>query len=151
MKRVIKKIIIHCSDSDFGDVKLIDQWHRQRGWDEIGYNYVILNGKRKSGDKYDNAIDGLIENGRDLEKRGAHCYGHNKDSIGICLVGKDGKYTAQQLYLGLPRLVKSLLNQLNLDVKDVYGHRDFNSGKACPDFEIDHLKNILKGEINLMF
>ena len=46
--REIKKIIIHCSDSEFGDAALIDKWHKERGWTGIGYHYVILNGCRKA-------------------------------------------------------------------------------------------------------
>jgi len=38
-----KKVIIHCSDSSFGNAVLIDKWHRQRGFDNIGYHFVILN------------------------------------------------------------------------------------------------------------
>ena len=42
--REIKKVIIHCSDSDFGTASVIDGWHKERGWDGIGYHYVITNG-----------------------------------------------------------------------------------------------------------
>ena len=45
MARKIKNIIIHCSVSDFGDAELIRSWHvDERGWRDIGYNGVILNG-----------------------------------------------------------------------------------------------------------
>ncbi len=47
----IKRIIIHHSASDFGDAKLIDKWHKERGWKGIGYHFVVLNGKRRSKDK----------------------------------------------------------------------------------------------------
>jgi hypothetical protein len=36
--RAIKQIIIHCSDSEFGNVIQIDRWHRERGWKGIGYH-----------------------------------------------------------------------------------------------------------------
>ena len=38
----LTNIIIHCSDSDFGDAQTIDLWHKQRGWKGIGYHYVIV-------------------------------------------------------------------------------------------------------------
>jgi N-acetylmuramoyl-L-alanine amidase len=81
----IKKIIIHCSDSEFGDVKIIDQWHKARGWRGCGYHYVITNGVLTHGKPYNNDHDGLIQPGRPLRDIGAHCKGHNHDSIGICL------------------------------------------------------------------
>ena len=38
------RITIHCSDSEWGNADVIDEWHKKRGWDGIGYHYVILNG-----------------------------------------------------------------------------------------------------------
>ena len=43
--REISKIILHCSDSEWGSASVIDQWHKERGWTEIGYHYVITNGQ----------------------------------------------------------------------------------------------------------
>ena len=37
-------IVIHCSDSSYGTVDIIDHWHKMRGWSGIGYHYVIGNG-----------------------------------------------------------------------------------------------------------
>ncbi len=82
--RKIKEIIIHCSATPEGKdftVQDIDKWHRQRGFKGIGYHYVIYR-------------DGSTHQGRDLECAGAHCMGHNANSIGICYIGgvaKDGK------------------------------------------------------------
>jgi len=41
--RIIKFIVVHCSDSrnHTHDAKVIDQWHKARGFNEIGYHYVI--------------------------------------------------------------------------------------------------------------
>ena len=67
-KRTIKYLVIHCSATPEGrphTAKDIDLWHRQRGFNEIGYNYVIL-------------LDGTIEQGRDVDKIPAHVEGHNK-------------------------------------------------------------------------
>jgi N-acetylmuramoyl-L-alanine amidase len=52
----------------------IDSWHRERGFECIGYHYVVQ-------------PSGLIEDGRDLDYIGAHCRGKNFDSIGVALVG----------------------------------------------------------------
>ena len=42
--RKIDKVIIHCSATPEGKdytVEDIDRWHRERGFDCIGYHYVI--------------------------------------------------------------------------------------------------------------
>ena len=48
-------IIIHHSDSAYGSAAIMDQWHRARGFDELGYHFVIGNGT--------NSGDGQIEVG----------------------------------------------------------------------------------------
>src|SRR3972149_8779111 len=86
--RDIKKIIVHCSDSTFGDARAIDRWHRERGWECVGYHWILCNGHRTSMSEYSTEVDGLIEPGRPARMVGAHCKGHNADSIGICLIGE---------------------------------------------------------------
>ena len=79
--RQINYIIIHCSATKAGrdfHAKDIDKWHRERGFDEIGYNAVV-------------DLDGTVEPGRSESKPGAHCKGHNSDSIGICYIGEIGR------------------------------------------------------------
>ncbi len=138
--RPINKIIVHCSDSDFGDVETIRRWHVQdRKWSDIGYHYVILNGVRESGGKYDPSCDGLIEKGRPIERYGAHCSGHNKDSIGICLIGQR-TFTGAQLYHALPKLLDKLTRMYGLDALGIYAHYEFNKHKTCPNIEIDWIR-----------
>ena len=75
--RRIDKIIIHCSgtkaehDIDASDIR---QWHKAKGWSDIGYHYFIK-------------LNGTVETGRYIEKVGAHAFGYNKRSIGICYAG----------------------------------------------------------------
>ena len=137
--REIRKIIVHCTDSTWGNVQIIDRWHKERGWDSIGYHYLILNSyptyrslkeRRPSPES-----DGLIEEGRPLEKIGAHCRGHNLDSIGIALVGVN-TFSKAQIY-SLQKLIKLLLRQFNLSINDVYGHYEFNRMKSCPNLDMD--------------
>jgi N-acetylmuramoyl-L-alanine amidase len=130
----IKKIIVHCSGSDFGDRALIDVWHRQRGWTGCGYHYVICNGKADHFLPYDPALDGKIQTARPLDAIGAHCRGHNSDSVGICLIGR-GLFTPNQLYRTLPFLLAKLLKTLNVDEDAIFGHRDFDANKTCPNIE----------------
>ncbi len=131
--RRIEKIIIHCSASEFGDVALIDRWHRQRGWRMIGYHYVILNGYRRKG-RYAGRDDGLVEAGRPVEEVGAHCRGQNRTSIGVCLIG-NYLFSEKQLFYALPELVKELMERFGLTLDDVYGHREFTRFKTCPNFD----------------
>lgn len=124
--RHIKQIIIHCSatrpDMDIG-VNEIRQWHLQRGFNDIGYHYVI----RRSG---------LVEAGRPVEIAGAHAQGHNFASIGICLVGgnNEADFSYKQ-YQSLFDLVHNLIN--TYEGAEVIGHRDLpNVSKLCPCFDV---------------
>ena len=126
--RNINLIIVHCSATPEGrDVSVadIDRWHRERGFDGIGYHSVVY-------------IDGSVHEGRPLEKVGAHCKGHNAHSIGICYVGgvdsygkpKDTRTLAQK-----DALVNLLMRLKRRFPKAVIrGHRDF-AAKACPSFD----------------
>ena len=75
--REINDIIIHCTATRRGRNHTVDQvrqWHLARGFDDIGYHYLIY-------------TDGTLHLGRPVEQVGAHAYGHNQHSIGICYVG----------------------------------------------------------------
>lgn len=132
--REIKNIILHCSDSKFGDAALIDRWHKKRGWQGIGYHYVILNGRRIVND-YRDIDDGLIENGRDIRDIGAHCKGQNRDSIGICLIGRR-HFTAKQLLIALPTFIAGLMFKYGIPASRIYGHYEFNDEKTCPNMDM---------------
>jgi len=128
--RTITQIIIHCSATPEGrdfTVRDIDRWHRQRGWQCIGYHYVIYR-------------DGTLHQGRDIKYPGAHTTGHNSHSIGICYIGglaTDGK-TAKDTRTDAQ---KATLYQLLRDLRTLYptatihGHREF-AKKACPSFDV---------------
>lgn len=135
--RKIKRIVIHCSDSpdsiDFG-ARDIKDWHLERGWSDIGYHWVV----RRSG---------IVEKGRDESIAGAHVAGHNKDTIGICWVGRD-KPAPKQLD-GLLRLVARVGRAYGLGPLDVYGHYELDGRKTCPNFDMDWFRAELlftKGE-----
>lgn len=130
--RPINKIIVHCAATkpsmDIG-VEEIREWHRERGWGDVGYHYVIRR-------------DGTIEKGRPVEVAGAHARGHNTDSIGICLVGginekgdPDANFTYYQ-YLSLYDLLDEMEEYYGEKV-EVLGHRDLPGvSKACPCFDV---------------
>lgn len=128
--RDIKRIILHCSatkPSQDIDAATIRGWHLARGWDDIGYHYVIR-------------LDGVIESGRPLSVMGAHVKGHNRDTVGICYVGgldADGEpydtMNGRQAD-SFRRLVYALCVTLNTRLS-VHGHNEF-SAKACPSFAV---------------
>lgn len=129
--RKINRIILHCSATrpsmDIG-VEEITAWHKQRGFLTIGYHYVIRR-------------DGEVEHGRPIEQVGAHCKGHNKDSIGICLVGgvtkggaPEDNFTDDQ-FMSLTLLLSELRGEFGEGVT-VHGHNEY-ANKACPCFDIE--------------
>jgi len=154
-KRPIRKIVIHCSASDFGDAKVIDEWHRMRGFKKIGYHFVILNGKRRAHEPYNANDDGKVEYGRDVCEQGAHVAGHNQDSIGICLIGNPDRigkieewFTPKQIE-SLILLLNKLMSDFNLSTSNIFGHNDF-ANKICPGFHVkefleDYAKRFEKG------
>lgn len=139
-------IIVHSSDSEWGCAVVIDNWHRERGWSEIGYHYVILNGKPFSVHDTFNLFRGTLEPGRKLDldmwaeinEVGAHALGYNSDSIGICMIGK--KDFLVQQFLTLKFLIQFLMKQFEIPRENVIGHRDTKSGKeqgkTCPNFDV---------------
>ena len=128
--REITDIIIHCAattpDMDIG-AEEIDQWHRARGWDGIGYHFVI----RRSG---------LVEEGRSLDKVGAHVRGHNAHSVGICLVGGKDQF---DFTIGQMKSLDSLVHSLLRDYPDatIKGHQDYDTNKECPRFNVQEYFN----------
>ena len=129
--RKINKIILHCAATPEGrevSVDTIRKWHLQRGFNDIGYHYVVH-------------IDGKISIGRPLSKQGAHCSGQNRGSIGICYVGgmskdmkkaKDTRTQAQKD--SLIKLMHELIYKYNKDMT-IHGHNEY-ANKACPSFNV---------------
>lgn len=142
--RKIDSIIIHCSATKAGEdfrAKDIDRWHREQGFQMIGYNFVI-------------DLDGTVEVGRPTSMTGAHCKGWNSRSIGICYIGgldaagrpADTRTQAQKE--ALHRVVRNLLESYP-SIVYILGHRDTSPDKnkdgkitpdewikACPCFDV---------------
>lgn len=138
MPRRIDMIVVHCSwtppSADIGAHE-IRQWHVDgNGWSDIGYHYVICrNGEVETGRDLDG--DGDV-----LEEVGAHAFGFNAHSVGICLVGGKGEdggdetnFTEAQ-YLSL----KGLLRELGWKCPgaQILGHNDLTDAKTCPTFDV---------------
>lgn len=118
---MIDEIVIHCSASPNGredTAEDIHRWHKEKGWDGIGYHFII---ERKC----------KLVNGRPEYWQGAHASGHNKKSIGICMVGTDEFNVDQWSILG--NLVRKLL--IKYPSAKVVGHNEI-SDKTCPGFDV---------------
>lgn len=142
MEREVNLIVVHCSatrvDRDI-TARDIDSFHRVCGFSSWGYHYYV----RK---------DGSIEKMRDESEPGAHAYGHNRDSIGLCYEGgldvngrpADIRTAAQK------RTLVALLRSLRADYPGarIVGHRDLSPDvngngrvdkwertKECPCFD----------------
>ena len=147
--RKIDSIIIHCSATKAGQdftAADIDRWHRERGFNGIGYHYVIR-------------LDGKLEKGRDVSLTGAHCKGWNERSVGICYIGgldangrpADTRTNAQKRVLY--QIIMDLQREYN--ILQVLGHRDtspdlngngviepYEYVRACPCFDVrEFLRN----------
>lgn len=129
LREVTNVIFVHCSATkptqDIG-AREIRMWHKHdNGWLDIGYHFVIRR-------------NGVIENGRPVDVVGAHAYGYNGDSVGVCLVGgldssgkPDANFTAEQ-YEALKTLLRTL--KASYPEASIKGHREV-SDKACPSFD----------------
>ena len=118
---MIKEIVIHCSATPNGrhhTAQDIHRQHKERGIDVIGYHYLIR-------------VHGIIDNGRPEYWSGTHASGHNKGSIGVCMIGTDN-YNEQQW-----RNLRTLIAKLSFKYQDVkvIGHNEI-SKKTCPGFDV---------------
>ena len=153
--RNIDSIIVHCSATKAGQdftATDIDRWHRERGFNGIGYHYVVR-------------LDGKLEKGRDVSLAGAHCRGWNERSVGICYIGgldangrpADTRTNAQKRVLY--QIIMDLQREYN--ILQVLGHRDtspdlngdgviepYEYVKVCPCFDV---KEFLRSGRELLF
>lgn len=107
------------ADTSHHTASMIKQWHLAKGWDDIGYNWVIEK-------------DGKIVKGRDEKKSGAHAIGYNSKSIGICLSGNfDVTYPTKEQEVSLGKLLKEVMERYpNIPIAKIVPHRTFAT-KTC--------------------
>lgn len=119
----IKILVVHCSDTpDNENIGAIDihKMHLSFGWDGIGYHKII---KR----------DGEIENGRPEYWIGAHTFGKNYQSLGVCLIGR--KLFTKSQFDSLKKLIKEW--KAKYPKASVKGHSEsIKTHKTCPNFDV---------------
>ncbi|MEK7710705.1 MAG: peptidoglycan recognition family protein [Planctomycetota bacterium] len=124
-------VVIHHSATATGSARSFDKSHRDKGWDELGYHFVIGNGTGSG--------DGVIEVGSrwNSQKHGAHCKTpdnyFNEHGIGVCLVGDFTRTrpTPRQME-SLRRLVAFLSDQCGIPVGRVTTHGAITRKTKCP-------------------
>lgn len=132
-RRPWRYIVIHHSATDFGSAASFDADHRKRGWDELGYHFVITNGN--------GGTNGKVEVGPRWRKQkwGAHCGGtpdneYNNYGIGICLVGDfSGSMPSRAQMASLDKLVGYLTATYDIPPENIIGHSDAPASHTnCP-------------------
>ena len=129
-REITDTIVIHCTQTPPNmdvDVEKVTQWHKERGFDTIGYHYLI---KR----------DGTLQVGRDEDVVGAHAVAVNGTSIGVALAGGgtpdmgwENNFTPIQF-----QTLKSILMKLKdkYDIQNIIVHYQVDAGKECPSFDV---------------
>jgi len=136
-------IVWHCSDSEWGDVSVIDGWHRHRGWNGVGYHGVICNGILKPDKLYDAEIDGVFQMGRyfgdDRVVQGAHVAGMNDKALGFCLIGTT-TFTDKQKRQMISVTMENM-ERFKIPIDRVIGHNEIglaghHTEKTCPNMDL---------------
>jgi hypothetical protein len=135
-------IVIHHSATPAGGARAFDRMHREKGWDELGYHFVVGNGTDTG--------DGQVEVGSRWPKQkwGAHAKTpdnqFNKQGIGICLVGNfDTERPTRAQLASLSKLVAYMMKTYHIPADHVIGH---GSTKAtdCPgrNVHVDQIRRM---------
>jgi len=129
-------IVIHHSATEVGGAERFTRAHRARGFDELGYHFVVGNGS--------DTADGQVEVGPRwvTQKHGAHCKTedeyYNEHGIGICLVGNfDHHPPSRAQTRSLQKLVRYLCHQYAIPADHVYTHGDITGKTRCPGEKFD--------------
>ncbi|MHC4696431.1 MAG: peptidoglycan recognition protein family protein [Planctomycetota bacterium] len=124
-------IVIHHSATVNGGARPFDRFHRKKGWDGLGYHFVIGNGT--------DTPDGVVEVGArwHRQQHGAHCKTrsnyYNEHGIGICLVGDFTKTKPSgKQYASLTRLVQFLTDRCGIAPERVTTHGVVTGETECP-------------------
>ena len=96
-------------------VRSIDADHRSRGWDGVGYHFLV-------------AEDGTVFPGRPLDRQGAHIKGENGGNLGIAFIGT---YTDRPPPEAALASVRRLFVAWGFGPEAVYFHRDL-AATECP-------------------
>ena len=116
-RKSTERIILHHADAKNCSAEDIHRWHLNNGWSGAGYHFLV----RK---------DGTIYRLRPEDKVGAHAYGSNYNSIGICF---EGNYMEEDMPEAQKEAGKELVAYLKnkYNITTVQAHRDV-CATSCP-------------------
>jgi N-acetylmuramoyl-L-alanine amidase len=113
--RKIAKIIVHHTGVD-ASLEQLRRSVQRRGYSDIPYHFVIT-------------ADGAVHATRPLERMGAHCKGHNADSVGVALMGNLDKVPPTEAQVAaLISLLADLRRKWDVPI---FGHGELRN-TACP-------------------
>ena len=157
----VSYVVWHCSATAWGTTSEIREWHLARGWRDCGYQGICLNGyltkKDYEAKRRVHWLDGSFEIGRrwdgddelDEAEVGAHAYGLNRKSLGLCLIGTGGRFTRKQLETALD-VTEHWIRQFRIIVDNVIGHYeigqilpDYATTKRCPEIDMSVIRDSL--------
>lgn len=127
-RKSTERIILHHADAKNCSAEDIHRWHLNNGWSGAGYHFLV----RK---------DGKVYRLRPEEKVGAHAYGANYNSLGICFEGDYMQEDMPEVQKEAGKeLVAYLKNKYNITT--VQAHRDV-CATSCPGdkFPFDEIVN----------
>jgi len=124
-----ERITVHHSASGDVSVETIRAWHLERGFIDVGYHWIIRQ-------------NGKLEQGRPMNRQGAHVKHENYRNLGICLTGNFEKYPPNEAqYWSLRRLLNFLCFAFRIPKDKIYLHRDL-ANTLCPGRLFDLSKSI---------
>jgi hypothetical protein len=141
-------IVIHHSAGEHGAAESFDEEHRKRGWDGLGYDFVIGNGSQSA--------DGEVEVGYRWADQltGAHCktedHYYNEHGIGICLVGNlDNHPPTEKQMQNLTRLVRFLSGEFRIAPAQIFTHGGVTGKTACPGrhFDVEAFRQTMRRQV----
>ncbi|MBN2591283.1 MAG: N-acetylmuramoyl-L-alanine amidase [Sedimentisphaerales bacterium] len=126
-------IIVHHSATETGNMALFDREHKNKGWDGVGYDFVIGNGS----DSGDGEVEVTFRWRQQIT--GAHCKTPdnwaNIDGIGICLVGNfNNRRPTQRQMDALVKLTDFLQKRYRIPQSRITGHGETRGAHVtdCP-------------------
>jgi N-acetylmuramoyl-L-alanine amidase len=140
MSRKIRMLVVHHSATPMKSttVEGIRREHKKKFANGIGYHRLITS-------------DGTIVQGRADKEVGAHAYGVNHSSLGVCVIGNFMKEepTLQQLE-SLVDVLAEWCRAHKLGIGAIYGHGSAPGGKTptlCPGSNMNSKLGIVKAAV----
>jgi len=144
VRRRLSKVVVHYTavepPSPSGIMKQlqsIDAYHREHNrWKGIGYHIAIH-------------PSGLIVSLRPLRISGAHCVGHNNDSVGVVMMTDAEHIDNPHLLTTLIHVLNGLVRRFGIPPQNVFLHRQLND-TVCPPIPQNWVKTLREqGYVNI--